>query len=129
MLSTASNDAMNAVWIHQISKRHSQAPFRKIKGSVQRVLFHPSKPNFFVAVGKFIHKRASLIGSPFQTKSLISIYDLSAQKLLKTLKTGSRWISSMDIHPTGDHLIVGGYDKKLLWFDLELGMRPYKILR
>jgi ribosome biogenesis protein ERB1 len=35
----------------------------------------------------------------------------------------------MDIHPLGDHLIVGGYDRKLCWFDLELSDKPYKILR
>ena len=35
----------------------------------------------------------------------------------------------MDIHPLGDHLIVGGYDRKLCWFDLELSDKPYKVLR
>lgn len=35
----------------------------------------------------------------------------------------------MDVHPSGDHLIVGGYDRKLCWFDLELSDKPYKILR
>ena len=35
----------------------------------------------------------------------------------------------MDVHPSGDHLIVGGYDRKLCWFDLELSEKPYKILR
>lgn len=43
--------------------------------------------------------------------------------------TGIKWISSMDIHPLGDHLIVGSYDRKLCWFDLELSDKPYKILR
>lgn len=43
------------VWIHQMSKRNSQAPFRKIKGAVQRVQFHPSKPHFFVAVRTCLH--------------------------------------------------------------------------
>ena len=38
------------VWIHQVTKRHSQSPFKRIKGTVQMVLFHPKKPNFFVAV-------------------------------------------------------------------------------
>ncbi|KIO30016.1 hypothetical protein M407DRAFT_14428 [Tulasnella calospora MUT 4182] len=108
----SSAEGHNAIWIHQLSKRHSQSPFKKIKGMIQRVLFHPNKPHFFVA-----------------TQRYVSIYDLSAQKLLKTLYTGSRWISSMDIHPTGDHLIVGGYDKKLMWFDLDLGNKPYKVLR
>lgn len=35
----------------------------------------------------------------------------------------------MDVHPSGDHLIVGGYDRKLCWFDLELSEKPYKVLR
>jgi ribosome biogenesis protein ERB1 len=35
----------------------------------------------------------------------------------------------MDVHPSGDHLIVGGYDRKLCWFDLELSSKPYKIMR
>lgn len=43
--------------------------------------------------------------------------------------TGLKWISSMDIHPSGDHLIVGSYDRKVCWFDLELSTKPYKILR
>lgn len=57
------------------------------------------------------------------------MYNLAEQTLLKTLTPGIRWISSMDVHPSGDHLIVGGYDRKLCWFDLELSDKPYKILR
>ncbi|KAG5221044.1 Ribosome biogenesis protein [Salix suchowensis] len=80
------------VWIHQISRRHSQAPFKK-------------------------------------TQQYVRLYNLSEQKLLKTLMPGIRWISSMDVHPSGDHLIVGGYDRKLCWFDLELSDKPYKVMR
>lgn len=57
------------------------------------------------------------------------MYNLAEQKLLKTLMPGIKWISCMDVHPSGDHLIVGGYDRKLCWFDLELSDKPYKILR
>ncbi|KAG8901896.1 hypothetical protein FRB99_005016 [Tulasnella sp. 403] len=110
--SVASREGQNGVWIHQISKRHSQSPFKKIKGAIQTVLFHPTQPHFFVATQRYIR-----------------IYDLVAQSLLKTLQTSSQWISSMDVHPSGNHLIVGGYDKKLFWFDLELGTKPYKTLR
>ncbi|KAI0301803.1 BOP1NT-domain-containing protein [Multifurca ochricompacta] len=109
---TASGGGQGAVWIHQVSRRHSQAPFKKIKGSVQLVLFHPSRPHFFVATQRYVR-----------------IYNLAEQKLLKMLTPGIRWISSMDVHPSGDHLIVGGYDRKLCWFDLELSEKPYKILR
>ncbi|KAK7695659.1 Ribosome biogenesis protein erb1 [Cerrena zonata] len=89
-----------------------KAPFKKIKGAVQLVLFHPTKPNFFVATQRYVR-----------------VYNLAEQKLLKTLQPGIRWISCMDVHPLGDHLIVGGYDRKLCWFDLELSDKPYKILR
>lgn len=31
----------------------------------------------------------------------------------------------MSIHPKGDNLIVSTYDKKVLWFDLDLSVKPY----
>lgn len=65
----------------------------------------------------------------FQTKQYVRLYNLAEQKLVKTFIPGIKWISSMDIHPLGDHLIVGGYDRKLCWFDLELSDKPYKVLR
>ncbi|KAI0080753.1 ribosome biogenesis protein ERB1 [Panus rudis PR-1116 ss-1] len=112
LATVSSGEGQGGVWIHQLSRRHSQAPFKKIKGAVQLVLFHPSKPHFFVATQRYVR-----------------MYNLAEQKLLKTLQPGIRWISSMDVHPLGDHLIVGGYDRKLCWFDLELSDKPYKVLR
>ncbi|KAJ7591292.1 NUC169 domain-containing protein [Mycena floridula] len=112
MASVSTGGTQGGVWMHQISKRHSQAPFKKIRGDVQLVLFHPLKPHFFVA-----------------TQQYVRLYNLAEQKLIKTLTPGIRWISSMDVHPSGDHLIVGGYDRKLCWFDLELSDKPYKVLR
>ena len=46
----ASGTGQASVWIHQTSRRYSQAPFKNVKGAVQRVAFHPLKPHFFVAV-------------------------------------------------------------------------------
>ncbi|KAG0705450.1 NUC169 domain-containing protein [Suillus ampliporus] len=112
LASVSSSESQGSVWMHQISRRHSQAPFKKIKGAVQMVLFHPTKPHFFVATQRYVR-----------------LYNLAEQKLLKTLMPGIKWISSMDVHPSGDHIIVGGYDRKLCWFDLELSEKPYKILR
>ncbi|KAJ9103674.1 Ribosome biogenesis protein erb1 [Naganishia cerealis] len=110
---TVAVDAANkSVLIHQLSKHQTQSPFKRTKGSVQRVAFHPHKPHFFVATQRYVR-----------------IYDLVGQQLLKTLMTGLKWISSMDIHPLGDNLIVGSYDKKLCWFDLDLSTKPYKTLR
>ena len=102
----------SAVAIHTLSKHLTQLPFRRLKGVAQSAQFHPSKPFFFVA-----------------TQRMIRSYDLSKQELLKIIQPGARWISSFDIHPGGDNLIIGSYDKRLLWHDLDLSVRPYKTLR
>ena len=102
----------HAVAIHTLSKHLTQFPFRRLKGLAQSAQFHPSKPIFFVA-----------------TQRMIRSYDLSKQVLLKIIQPGARWISSFDVHPSGDNLIVGSYDKRLLWHDLDLSVRPYKTLR
>lgn len=139
------------VLIHQTSKRWSQNPFRKSKGLVQCVLFHPIRPYFFVATQRYVR-----------------VYNLLKQELTKKLMTNCKWVSSMAIHPggtwpardpgscrgwsvplgcwqdtagftsdpsnalfplTGDNIICGSYDSKLAWFDLDLSTRPYQLLR
>ncbi|KAH0617325.1 hypothetical protein JD844_015374 [Phrynosoma platyrhinos] len=100
------------VLIHQASKRWSQAPFRRSKGQVQRVLFHPLRPFFFVATQRFVR-----------------IYNLLKQELTKKLLTNCKWVSSIAVHPGGDNLICGSYDSKLSWFDLDLSTKPYRVLR
>ncbi|XP_063708159.1 ribosome biogenesis protein BOP1 homolog [Culicoides brevitarsis] len=104
--------ANRSVLIHQLSKRKSQIPFSKSKGLIQAVLFHPVKPCIFVA-----------------TQRHIRIYDLVKQELVKKLISNVKWISSMAIHPKGDNLLVGSYDKKILWFDLDLSTKPYQTLK
>ncbi|KAI7900427.1 NUC169 domain-containing protein [Cokeromyces recurvatus] len=112
-VATVSPDAKNlAVLIHQVTKHQTQSPFRRLKGLVQKVAFHPIKPIFFVA-----------------TQIYVRIYDLMQQQLIKTLQTSVKWVSSIDIHPGGDNVIIGSYDKKVCWFDLDLSSRPYKSLR
>ncbi|KAL3489772.1 NUC169 domain-containing protein [Aspergillus germanicus] len=119
--SGASTPASVAISIHTVSKHLTQYPFRRrIKGGgpPQTAHFHPSKPILFVA-----------------NQRTIRAYDLSRQLLVKIVQPGARWISSFDIHPTsstaagGDNIIVGSYDRRLLWHDLELSQRPYKTLR
>ncbi|ONH64662.1 Ribosome biogenesis protein ERB1 [Cyberlindnera fabianii] len=110
---TVSPEAANsAVLIHQISKHSSQSPFRKSKGIVSDVKFHPFRPQLFVC-----------------TQRYIKIYDLSQQTLTKKLLPGARWLSKIDIHPRGDHLIACSFDKRVLWHDLDTGSTPYKTLR
>lgn len=106
-------DGLNrSVLISQLSKRRSQIPFTKSKGLVQCVLFHPIKPFLFVA-----------------TQRHVRIYDLVNQGLIKKLLTNAKWISKMAVHPGGDNLLVGTYDRKMLWFDLDLSTKPYQTLR
>jgi len=102
----------SAVAIHTLSKHLTQIPFRRLPGIPQTVQFHPSRPLFFVA-----------------TQRTIRSYDLQKQELVKIIQPGARWISSFDIHPGGDNLIVGSYDRRLLWHDLDLSTRPYKTMR
>ncbi|KAF1798513.1 NUC169 domain-containing protein [Mucor lusitanicus] len=112
-LATVSPDAKNlAVLIHQVTKHQTQSPFKRLKGLVQKVAFHPIKPIFFVA-----------------TQIYVRVYDLMQQQLVKTLQTSVKWVSSIDIHPGGDNVIIGSYDKRVCWFDLDLSSRPYKSLR
>lgn len=48
---TVMPDGQNrSVLINQLSKRRSQLPFRRPKGMIQCVLFHPIRPFLFVAV-------------------------------------------------------------------------------
>ncbi|KAK8798717.1 hypothetical protein WA158_007801 [Blastocystis sp. Blastoise] len=100
------------VLIHQISKATVQNPFKKVKGQVQMVTFHPNKPFFFVA-----------------TQTEVRVYNLQQQSCIKKLRSGCKWISSINIHPSGDHCIIGSYDRRVCWFDLDLSSDPYKTLR
>ena len=78
-----------AVQVHQLSKHSSQNPFRKNRGRVVRVLFHPLKPFLFVA-----------------TQNHVRIYNLAKQELAKKLM-GASGIASMAVHSSGDHVLVG----------------------
>ena len=101
-----------AVLMHQITKHSTQAPFRRMKGQVQRVMFHPTRSHLFVALEKAVR-----------------VYDLTAQTLTRTLIPGVRHVSSLDIHPAGENVLVGSYDRRVVWHDLELSDRPYRTLR
>jgi len=101
-----------SVIIHQLSKVKSQCPFKKAKGQIQCVRFHPTRPFFFVATQRYVR-----------------VYNLQKQELTKKLISGIKWISSIGVHPSGDNLIIGGYDKRLCWFDMDLSAKPYKTLR
>ncbi|KAK4530757.1 hypothetical protein CCYA_CCYA05G1614 [Cyanidiococcus yangmingshanensis] len=108
----ASDSDGSAVYIHQLSRRHTQVPFRKHLSNVQCTAFHPSRPFFFVA-----------------TMQHIRVYSLTTRGLVQKLTPGVRWISTLDVHPGGDNVLCGSYDKRLCWFDLDYGERPYRVIR
>ncbi|XP_054709959.1 ribosome biogenesis protein bop1-like [Uloborus diversus] len=107
-----SDIGFKSIVFHQLSKFRSQMPFQKLKGNVQNVLFHPLRPIFFVA-----------------TQKHIKVYNLLKREVSKILFGNCKWISSLAAHPQGDNLIIGSYDSRLSWFDLELSTKPYKTLR
>lgn len=104
--------ASKSVHVHRLSQRTSQAPFRKCKDQIQAAVFHPSKPFIFIASQRHIR-----------------IYNLIKQQIAKKLQAGVKWISSIAVHPGGDNLIIGSYDKKVCWFDLDMSSRPFNTMR
>lgn len=99
------------VAVHRVTRRATQVPFKKA-ALVQTVSFHPTRPFFIVA-----------------TTHRVRVYNLAVQAVVKTLRPGVSWISSIDVHPSGDHILVSSYDRRVCWFDLDLSVRPYKTVR
>ena len=98
------------VSVHQLSKRKSLAA--GCRGAVTCARFHPTKPFLFVS-----------------TQTHVRIYHLQQQRLVKKLLSGCKRIGSLDVHPSGDHVLVASYDRRLAWFDLDAGSSPYKTLK
>lgn len=90
----ARSDGDPTLLIHQLSTKSSQAPFKKAKADIQDVCFHPTRPYLVVA-----------------EKRRARIYDLQKQALVKKLQCPARWISTVDVHPGGDHLLLGTFDR------------------
>lgn len=101
-----------AVCVHQVSRRRSQLPLARLAGQVQAAHFHPARPLLAVA-----------------TQRAVRLYDLLKQELVRKLRPGAQWISDFAFHPAGDNMLVASYDRKCMWFDLELSPRPYQTLR
>jgi len=112
LATVAPDGASKAVLLHQLSKRTSGSPFAKSKGRIESVAFHPTKPLFFVA-----------------TQRHVRVYNLVKQELVKKLNPSVKWISSIAVHPGGDNLILGSYDRRLCWFDMDLSTSPYRMMR
>lgn len=101
-----------SVVVTHLARHQSQYIFKKGKHLFQRVAFHPKKPRLFAADDRFV-----------------MVYDLSKKEIIKKLATGFKSSSCLSVHPGGDNLIVGSFDPRLVWFDTDLSVKPYKIIR
>ena len=100
------------ILIHRLSAHNSHSPFSKQKGAVSCCSFHPTQPFFLLAARSSVH-----------------VYHLVKQVLVKRLLTPMQLISSIAVHPSGDHVLVSSFDRKVCWFDLDMGQSPYRTLK
>eukprot|EP00764_Aduncisulcus_paluster_P008472 gnl/Carplike_NY0171/2760_a3710_628.p1 GENE.gnl/Carplike_NY0171/2760_a3710_628~~gnl/Carplike_NY0171/2760_a3710_628.p1 ORF type:complete len:522 (+),score=105.88 gnl/Carplike_NY0171/2760_a3710_628:188-1567(+) len=110
-LTVSPTGVASAITVHRISNKRSLYPFKSYKGSVVSAAFHPYKPVIFVC-----------------TKTGVRMYHLEKQAIIAHLLTGVKWSSGMDIHMSGEHILVSGLDGKCVWMDMELGNTPYKTM-
>lgn len=98
--------------IGHMGRCQSQYPLKRGKHLIQRIAFHPSKPRIYAADDRNVF-----------------VYDLSKKEITSKLITGLKTTSCLAVHPGGDNLILGSYEPRLVWFDTDLSVRPYKIIR
>lgn len=110
----ANNDG---IVVHQLSRRHSMKPFKKRfrhKGQkVIRVMFHPTRHFFYMVMPQRVR-----------------IFNLITQRQKKALKRSvCKYISDVDIHPRGEHVITGGLDRRLEFFETEISKTPCRSIK
>lgn len=102
--------------IHHLERKESQrllsSAHAASKLDIQVVCFHPTRPFIFIS-----------------TKQNVFCYDMLNKCNIKRLNPGSSWVSSIEVHPSGDHVILGGFDKKVNWIDLDLKDDPFKSMK
>lgn len=88
--------------------KHSKIKI-KAKSKIQNCIFHNKRPLLVI-----------------MTQTNLFLFDLQNQALKKKLISSCKRLSDMALHLSGDHLLAGSYDKKLLWFDLDSGETAFK---
>ncbi|ELP87305.1 ribosome biogenesis protein bop1, putative [Entamoeba invadens IP1] len=106
------SSSMGYCVIHHIPSKKSQNPVKGLKGLLQKAIFHPSKPILAVA-----------------SLRRVVLFDLQKGATLKKLNVKTLSISDIAFHPCGEHLIVTTFDRKCVWYDLQAGVDPYKVMR
>lgn len=108
--------SQTAAIVHRVSTHASQKLRVTARaGPIQTACFHPTKPCVVVA-----------------TQRSVRIYDVSKNReraLVKKLLPRVRWISTVAVHPEGNNVLLGSFDKRVCWFDLDYSSKPYKTMR
>ena len=108
--------SQTAAIVHRVSTHASQKlRITARAGPIQTACFHPTKPCVVVA-----------------TQRSVRIYDVSKNReraLVKKLVPHVRWISTVAVHPEGNNVLMGSFDKRVCWFDLDYSSKPYKTMR
>ncbi|XP_062030328.1 ribosome biogenesis protein BOP1 homolog isoform X2 [Rosa rugosa] len=100
-----------SIFMHRLSQKSTQTFSIKLGGLAVTSVFHPVRSHIFIS-----------------TKKTIRQYDLVKGKQIRKLDTGLKEISSIAVHPSGDHVIVGSREGKFCWFDMDLSTKkPYLI--
>jgi len=63
------------------------------------------------------------------TQRNVFMYNLQKQIMVMKMVSGAKWISSIDVHPGGDNILIGTLDRRIIWYDLDLGKIPYRTFR
>lgn len=101
----------NAISFYQLSKKQSQNPFTRIPGTVRSIIFHPQKPEFYMA-----------------TQRIVRHYDLAKKNIIRKISINN--LRSIGLNSI-DHnqLLVGMDDGHLRWYDMDYSLnKPYKSL-
>uniref|UniRef100_A0A2P2I0S7 Ribosome biogenesis protein BOP1 homolog n=2 Tax=Hirondellea gigas TaxID=1518452 RepID=A0A2P2I0S7_9CRUS len=101
-----------SVVTHQLARWRSQIPFGRASVKVTALSFHPKKAYFYIC-----------------SQGRIRVYSLVEKKLIRLIKTNSasEFISSIAVHPSGEHFIVGSHGKRVTWYEMECTNRPFTL--
>jgi ribosome biogenesis protein ERB1 len=106
----------SALAIHSFSNGKTLRPLsnKKSTGKIIDVKFHPTKPWLVVA-----------------SERSVKVLDLKNSATEKIFKAGnsSNHLSSVCVHSSGDHYVAVSEDKRLVWFDTDLGTKPWRVLK
>ena len=101
------------VIIYSCENWEFRTPVTASKGEITAISFNPAHGGRFITA----------------TQHHIIITDLLEKRKLLQLRPRAQWISSISVHPRGDHILAGSYDGRAFWFDSDLQAEPFKVLR